>query len=105
MATGKSVYTARCLACHGAEGKGIPGAFPALSGSPAIKGPLLGADGKLIPGSHVDRVFNGKLGTPMQAFRDMLTDTELAAVITYERNALGNSMGDLIQPAQIQALR
>jgi cytochrome c oxidase subunit 2 len=53
----------------------------------------------------VDRVLNGKEGTAMQAFKNTLTDTELAAVITFERNSFGNSKGDLIQPAQIKALR
>ena len=57
------------------------------------------------PASAVYRVLNGKEGTAMQAFRNTLNDVELAAVITYERNALGNSKGDLIQPAQIKALR
>jgi cytochrome c oxidase subunit 2 len=41
----------------------------------------------------------------MQAYRNSLSDTELAAVITFERNAFGNQMGDMIQPAQIKALR
>jgi cytochrome c oxidase subunit 2 len=48
---------------------------------------------------------NGKEGTAMQAFRNTLSDTELAAVITFERNSFGNRQGDLIQPAQIKALR
>ena len=48
---------------------------------------------------------NGKDGSAMQAFKNTLNDVELAAVITYERNALGNSKGDMIQPAQIKALR
>jgi cytochrome c oxidase subunit 2 len=83
----------------------MPPAFPALSGSKSVTGLLLGMDGKPPKDGHVDRVLNGKEGTAMQAFKGTLSDVELAAVITYERNALGNSVGDLIQPAQIKALR
>ena len=104
---GKEVFNreAHCGTCHQPDGKGMPPAFPALSGSKIVTGPLLSPDGKLLKDSHVDRVLNGKEGTAMQAFRNTLNDVELAAVITYERNALGNSKGDLIQPAQIKALR
>ena len=105
LAKGKEVYEAQCSACHQPDGKGIPPAFPALSGNKIVLGPLLSPEGKLIRDSHVDRVLNGKEGTAMQAFKATLNDVELAAVITYERNALGNSKGDLIQPAQIKALR
>jgi cytochrome c oxidase subunit 2 len=48
---------------------------------------------------------HGKPGTAMQAFGAQLNDVDLAAVITYERNAFGNAMGDLVQPAQIKAAR
>jgi len=105
IAKGKETYEKVCLACHQANGQGVPPAFPALSGSKIVLGPLLSPDGKIIPDSHVDRVMNGKAGTAMQAFKTTLNDVELAAVITYERNALGNSKGDMIQPAQIKALR
>ena len=105
VAAGKAAYEKNCAACHQAEGQGLPPAFPALAGSKIVTGPLLSPDGKLLKDSHVDRVLNGKEGTAMQAFRNTLNDVELAAVITYERNALGNSKGDLIQPAQIKALR
>ena len=47
----------------------------------------------------------GKAGTAMQAFGPQLNDVELAAVITYQRNAFGNNTGDLVQPLQIKALR
>ena len=83
----------------------MPPAFPALAGSKMVTGPLLGKDGKIIKDSHVDRVLNGKAGTAMQAFRNSMSDVELAAVITYERNSFGNKTGDMIQPAQIKALR
>ncbi len=102
---GKDVYTKQCAACHQPEGQGLPPAFPALSGSKIVNGPLLAMDGKALPDSHVDRVMNGKPGTAMQAFKSTLDDVELAAVITFERNALGNAKGDMIQPAQIKALR
>jgi cytochrome c oxidase subunit 2 len=105
MAAGKEAYDKQCVACHQASGQGLPPAFPALAGSKIVTGPLLDADGRIIKDSHVDRVLNGKPGTAMQAFRNSLSDVELAAVITYERNSFGNQAGDMIQPAQIKALR
>jgi cytochrome c oxidase subunit 2 len=50
-------------------------------------------NGKIIPDSHVDRVMNGKAGTAMQAFRNSLSDVDLAAIITYERNSLRQPEG------------
>jgi len=105
LAKGKEVYDKQCLVCHQANGQGLPPAFPALTGSKVVTGPLLSPEGKLLADSHVDRVMNGKVGTAMQAFRNTLSDVELAAVITFERNAFGNSKGDMIQPAQIKSLR
>jgi len=105
MAAGKDVYEKQCVACHQASGQGLPPAFPALAGSKIVNAALLDMSGKIIKDSHVDRVMNGKPGTAMQAFRNTLSDVELAAVITYERNSFGNHRGDMIQPAQIKALR
>ncbi|WP_347250081.1 cytochrome c oxidase subunit II [Zoogloea sp.] len=105
MTAGKAAYDKNCAACHQPEGQGIPPAFPALAGSKIVTGPLLSPEGRLIPDSHVDRVMNGKAGTAMQAFKATLSDADLAAIITYERNAFGNNKGDMIQPAQIKALR
>ena len=102
---GQEVYEAQCAVCHQPDGKGMPQPSRRSAGSKIVTGPLLSPDGKPLKDSHVDRVLNGKEGTAMQAFRNTLNDVELAAVITYERNALGNSKGDLIQPAQIKALR
>ncbi|WP_298619265.1 cytochrome c oxidase subunit II [uncultured Zoogloea sp.] len=105
IAHGKDAYEKQCAACHQPDGKGVPPAFPALAGSKIVNGPLLSPEGKLIPDSHVDRVMNGKAGTAMQAFKTTLSDTDIAAIVTYERNAFGNARGDMIQPAQIKALR
>lgn len=105
MAKGKTVYGSVCTACHQSEGQGLPPTFPALASSKIVNGPLLSPEGKLIPDSHVDRVLNGKANTAMQAFKNTLSDVELAAVITFERNSFGNKKGDMIQPAQIKALR
>jgi cytochrome c oxidase subunit 2 len=105
MTAGKEVYEKQCAACHQAGGQGLPPAFPALAGSKIVNTPLLDMNGKIVKDSHVDRVMNGKPGTAMQAFRNTLSDIELASVITYERNSFGNRRGDMIQPAQIKALR
>jgi len=105
LAHGKKVYEAQCAACHQPDGKGLPPTFPSLAGSKVVNAPLFTPDGKVAKDSHADRVMNGKEGTAMQAFKNTLSDLDLAAVITFERNSFGNHMGDLIQPAQIKALR
>ncbi len=105
LAKGKETYEKQCAVCHQPNGLGLPPAFPALAGSKIVTGPLLSPEGKLLKNSHLDRVLNGKEGTAMQAFRNTLSDAELAAVITFERNSFGNTQGDLIQPAQIKTLR
>ena len=96
MVTGKEVYDKSCAACHQANGEGIPGAFPALKGSPIVQGD---------PAAHIDMVLNGKTGTAMQAFRDQLSAAEIAAVITYERNAWGDALGDIISPSHIAKMK
>ena len=103
MATGKTVYDKNCAVCHQVTGAGLPPAFPALTGSKIATTPIFGADGKYLPDSHLDRVLNGK--GVMPAWKALLNDAEIAAVITYERNALGNSVGDVVQPAQVKAAR
>lgn len=96
MEHGKAVYTTSCLACHQANGEGIPNVFPALKGSAIATGDVAG---------HIDIVLNGKAGTAMQAFGAQLNDADLAALITYERNAWGNNAGDMVQPADVKAAR
>ncbi len=103
VANGKAVYEKNCAVCHQVTGAGLPPAFPALTGSKIVSGPIFDADGKLLKDSHLDRVLNGK--GVMPAWKATLNDTEIASVITYERNALGNSVGDILQPSQVKALR
>ncbi|WP_448547303.1 cytochrome c oxidase subunit II [Thalassotalea fusca] len=95
MAMGEQVYNGKCLACHQANGAGLPPAFPALKGSPMVLGDV---------SAHIDMVLNGSQKNPaMTPFKDQLTKTEIAAVVTFERNAWGNDTGDLVQPADVDA--
>ncbi len=103
VAEGKKVYEKNCAVCHQVSGAGLPPAFPALTGSKITTTPTFGADGKYLPDSHMDRVLNGVRMMP--AWKAVLSDTEIAAVITYERNALGNNVGDVVQPSQVKAAR
>ena len=96
LARGETVYQSNCAACHGPTGAGIPGAFPAMTGSAIVNGD---------PAAHIDIVVNGKAGTAMAAYKSQLNDVDIAAVITYERNALGNSVGDTVQPSAIKNAR
>jgi cytochrome c oxidase subunit 2 len=95
METGEKVYQQNCLTCHQANGQGIPPAFPSLVGQGLSIGPI---------GEHIDIVINGKAGTAMQAFAAQLNPAEIAAVVTYERNAWGNNVGDMAQPREVNAL-
>ena len=96
IAKGESVYAASCAACHQPTGAGIPGVFPGLTSSPVATGDING---------HIDIVMNGKTGTSMSAFKNQLSDVDIAAVVTFERNRLGNSVGDMVQPSTIKSLR
>ena len=93
---GEKVYQANCAACHQANGMGLPGAFPAISGSKIATGPI---------DAHIDLVLNGKPGTAMAAFSGQLSDADIAAVVTYQRNAWDNKVGDAAQPAAIASAR
>jgi len=105
MAKGDEIYNSICIVCHQAGGKGLPGAFPALAGSKIVNGPFLDKAGRLIVDGHLYRVMNGKPGTAMPAFKNTLSDAEIAAIVTYERNSFGNHMNDLVQPSEVKALR
>ena len=96
MARGEALYAKNCAACHQANGMGIPGAFPALKGSQIATKDMA---------KHLDVVLNGAAGTAMAAWGNQLNDLELAAIITYERNAWDNNTGELVQPADIKAAR
>jgi cytochrome c oxidase subunit 2 len=94
MAKGATVYAGNCVACHQANGRGVPGAFPALDGSKVVGGP---------PDAQIALVLHGKPGTAMPAWKQ-LSDADIASVITYTRNSWGNKFGD-VMPAAIQAAR
>lgn len=88
-AQGEDVYNKNCATCHSPDGKGMS-IFPAIAGSPIATGPL---------SEHLNRVING--GGAMPAFGEQLTPVESAAVVTFQRNAFGNNMGDLVQPIDV----
>ena len=94
MAKGKQVYDQNCAACHMPDGKGNAaiGAKP-IAGSAIANGPLA---------THLERVLKGKGVMPSWA---ALSDTDLAAVITFERNSFGNHTGTLVKPEDVKAAR
>ena len=92
---GEKVYAANCVACHQASGKGVPGAFPALDGDLVVNGPHA---------AQINILLNGKNAMP--AWKAVLSDTDIAAVITYTRNSWSNKAAEnLVQPAEILAAR
>lgn len=104
MTLGHTQYSQHCAVCHKPTGVGMPPAFPALKGGAIATGPV---------DQHIHMVLFGKTGTAMQAFRDQLNDQEIAAIVTYERNAWGNSdqskygrfAGGVVQPKDVHAMR
>ena len=94
MDQGKAVYDSACLACHGAQGQG--GIGNAIAGSAVVMGDL---------SNHMAVVAKGVSGTAMQAFGGQLNDVEIAAVLTYQRNAFGNNTGDVVQPGDVNGMK
>ena len=92
---GEKVYAANCVACHQASGKGVPGAFPALDGDAVVNGPRP---------AQINILLNGKNAMP--AWKGVLSDTEIASVITYTRNNWSNHAAEnIVQPTEILAAR
>jgi cytochrome c oxidase subunit II len=98
---GEKVFTANCASCHQATGKGVPGAFASLDGSPVVNGPKAEQINVLLNGKH-----SGKFPSAMPPWKGVLSDTEIAAVITYTRNAWSNkAQENIVQPAEVLAAR
>lgn len=91
---GQAVYTAQCAVCHQANGKGA-GTFPALDGAKSVTGPKA---------AQIDIVLNGRAAMP--PWKGVLSDTEIATVITYTRNTWSNkSQDNIVQPSEVVAAR
>lgn len=101
---GKSIYETACSPCHQVNGTGSPPYIPALQGGPLTVGTI---------SNHIDIVLNGRLKKGMPAFANQLTDDQIAAVITYERNSWGNNdklkygdqAGGIVQATDVSRLR
>lgn len=100
MEKGKTAYVTYCSACHKADGKGMPPAFPGLIDNAITTGDVA---------KHIDIVVHGVKNTAMQAFGNQLDDVTLAAIITYERNAWGNDNSKakvkIVQPSDVKAAK
>ena len=90
---GAMIFSQNCAACHQANGKGIPGAFPALDGDAFVKGP---------PAPIARTVLKGRGGMP--SFSSDLTDQQIAAVLTHVRSSWSNHAPP-ITPAIVAAAR
>lgn len=96
MAKGEAVYASACAGCHQLDGGGVPHHIAGIAGSDVATGDL---------DQHLKVVLEGRAGTTMRAFGTELDDVELAALMTYQRNAFGNATGDLVQPATVAVAR
>lgn len=100
MAKGEQVFRQVCAACHGPQGEGVPGSFPALAGSAVATG--------AVP-AHLQVVLQGRqtgeFPASMPPFGAQLSDVDVAAVVTYERNGFGNDTGDAVQPSDVAGQR
>ncbi len=118
MAQGKEIYNETCAGCHQASGMGLPGIYPplvagvAFEAAPFLTQPLeergFWKNGKIQLGSvenHIEAVLNGIPNSRMFPFSGQLDNAEIAAVVTYERNAWGNDSGDVVQPEQVKSAR
>lgn len=117
MKHGESIFASRCASCHQAAGKGMPGLFPPLIEGETFNNPDtlrrleergFAKDGKIVMGpkdKHLEIVMHGIPNSAMQALGQQMSDLDVAAVITYERNSWGNKTGDALQPPEVAAAR
>jgi len=101
---GETVYQAVCLACHQADGKGLPGAFPPLAGSDYLLGDKDRAIGVVLRGLEGEVVVNGVKYNSVMPAMTQLTDREIADALTYAINSWGNAGGP-VSVSQVAAVR
>jgi nitrite reductase (NO-forming)/hydroxylamine reductase len=101
---GESVYQTVCLACHQADGKGLPGAFPPLAGSDYLLGDKDRAVGVVVRGLEGEVVVNGVKFNSVMPAMTQLSDQEIADALTYSMNSWGNQ-GGAVSVAQVAAVR
>lgn len=97
LSRGSALYDRHCAACHKADGSGLPPLYPPLKDSSIAVSTDINR--------HIDLVLHGVPGSAMQAYASSLDNAELAAIITYERNAWGHNTGDLVTPDDVEARR
>jgi cytochrome c oxidase subunit II len=94
LAQGQMLHLRNCAGCHQASGQGLRAAgFPPLVGTPVSMD------------EHIRVAVHGRAGSAMTGFGPVLGDEELAAIVTYQRNAWGNDTGDVVAPADVAAVR
>ncbi len=94
-----------CITCHGEDGKGMPGAFPPLAGQKDHMGDCAKHAGLVLNGLSGEIVVDGvKYNGVMVPQADKLSDSEIAAVLTYERHSFGNDLGVCL-PSDVAAVR
>lgn len=96
MVKGEQEYAKVCAMCHQNNGQGLPPTFPSLVGSDIVTKPENLAE-------HIRQALYGKGAMP--GFATQKSNLEIAAIITYQRNAWGNDTGDIIQPKDIEKAR
>ena len=104
IASGKQVYETVCMACHQADGKGMPGAFPPLAGSDYLLGDPARAVGVVVNGLQGEVVVNGNKFNSVMPAMVQLSDQQIADALTYAMNSWGNSAGP-VTVAQVAAER
>lgn len=104
--SGASIYASKCASCHQADGKGLPGAFPPLLGSPYVLGDAslpvrIVLHGLTGPITVEGQIYNGV----MPAWADQLNDAEIAGVVSYIRGGLGANHAAPVTPETVAELR
>lgn len=103
-ANGAKVFSTNCSSCHGAQGQGLPGAFPPLANNPTVTGDPHKVIGIVLDGLHGSISVNGTTyNGQMPAWKGTLSNGDIADVITYIRGSLGNNKASAVTTAQVGA--
>jgi cbb3-type cytochrome c oxidase subunit III len=105
-ANGAKVFAANCASCHGAQGQGMPGAFPPLVNNPVVAGDPNKVVGIVTGGLHgqisvAGMSYNGQ----MPAWKGQLSTKDIADVITYIRGGLGSNHASAVTEAQVSSYK